>query len=89
MRQTLDGPLMLALKNDGYEGATDVVTLRVTDLKVLEYTDPADQTMVKQLNRMQRSLICTFCCFVMYCKAQHNPLSDDWTATTFDEFSKF
>ena len=79
-----------ALKDAGIDDMTGLVRLDDHTVENLAYTDPDPQVSTKYpLKKGEMGLLISFVHFVYYRKDIGNPIGNDWTSITMDEFDEF
>jgi len=83
-----DGPLSKALEHAGYSNIWDLVTLQDEDIKALTF-DQSDKEKDVLLGRAHQSMLRIFCHYCDHQTCTGNPIGDDWTAVTADDFNDY
>jgi len=78
-----------AFKEDGIEHVANILSLTDKEVDDLTYLDPDPSSATAySLKKGEKGLIRSFIHFVHYRKEINNPIGDDWTSVTVDEFEQ-
>jgi len=83
-----DGPLSKALVHAGYSNIWDLVTLWDEDIELLTY-DKSDKEKDVPLGRAHQSLLHIFCHYCDHQTHTGNPIGDNWTSVSADDFNDY